>query len=54
MTYPDCNGEGFRIVCPDDMCRAVGECMHGDGEAFCYACEGEGEIHFDREVSEEE
>ena len=33
--------EGFVIVCPDDMCRAAGECIHGDGEALCPDCEGD-------------
>lgn len=42
---PDCNqcdGSGIRVVCPDDICRGRGECMHGDGEIICYVCKGDG------------
>ncbi len=35
-----CGGEGFIVICPDDMCRGAGECMHGDGEAPCPDCGG--------------
>ena len=35
-----CGGEGFIIVCCDDMCRGAGECMHGDGEIVCPDCHG--------------
>lgn len=35
-----CGGEGFIITCIDDMCRGAGECMHGDGESVCPACNG--------------
>jgi hypothetical protein len=35
-----CNGEGFIVVCIDDMCRGAGECMHGDGEIVCPECKG--------------
>lgn len=31
----ECGGEGFVVVCIDDMCRGVGECLHGDGERAC-------------------
>jgi hypothetical protein len=37
-----CGGEGFIVVCVDDMCRGAGECMHGDGEAPCPDCGGHG------------
>lgn len=47
MTCPDCHGEGFVVDCCDDMCVGAGECIHGDGEAVCETCEGEGEIHGD-------
>ena len=30
-----CNGDGFIVTCIDDICRGVGECMHGDGEEIC-------------------
>jgi len=36
-----CMGEGFIVVCIDDMCRGCGECMHGDGEIPCPDCGGE-------------
>jgi hypothetical protein len=35
-----CGGEGFIVVCIDDMCRGAGECMHGDGEIPCPQCGG--------------
>lgn len=35
-----CGGEGFIVVCIDDMCRGAGECMHGDGEIPCPTCGG--------------
>lgn len=35
-----CGGSGSIIICPDDMCRGVGECMHGDGEIPCPECGG--------------
>lgn len=42
--YPTCwkcGGEGFVVVCIDDMCRGAGECMHGDGEQICPVCKGD-------------
>jgi hypothetical protein len=42
VTCWNCGGEGFEIVCIDDMCRGAGECIHGDGEALCRECKGEG------------
>lgn len=36
-----CGGEGYIVVCIDDMCRGAGECFHGDGEIPCPDCEGE-------------
>jgi len=42
--YPDCqrcSNTGFILVCPDDMCRGLGECIHGDGEILCPDCKGE-------------
>ena len=35
-----CGGQGFIVVCIDDMCRGAGECMHGDGEIACPDCGG--------------
>ena len=37
----NCHGEGFIIVCCDDICHGQGYCMHGDGEDICPICEGE-------------
>lgn len=39
-----CGGEGFIVICIDDLCRGAGECMHGDGEIDCPECKGEGEL----------
>jgi len=32
---PRCQGAGVILICPDDICRGAGECMHGDGEIVC-------------------
>ena len=40
-----CNGRGYLIVCPDDMCHGMDECIHGDGEITCPECHGEGELY---------
>lgn len=37
-----CGGEGFMIVCCDDLCHGQGWCMHGDGHETCPTCKGEG------------
>jgi hypothetical protein len=37
-----CGGEGFEIICCDDLCHGVGYCIHGDGERTCRECHGEG------------
>lgn len=37
-----CLGEGFVVVCCDDLCQGAGHCMHGDGEDVCPECGGEG------------
>lgn len=48
--YPDedpcheCHGEGFVMVCIDDLCVGTGQCMHGDGEVVCPVCKGEGAV----------
>jgi hypothetical protein len=34
---PTCGGLG--VVCIDDMCRGIGECIHGDGA--CPTCFGD-------------
>ncbi len=35
-----CDGEGFILVCWDDICQGQGYCMHGDGEIICPECHG--------------
>ena len=36
-----CDSTGMILVCPDDMCRGLGYCIHGDGEIVCPVCKGE-------------
>lgn len=36
-----CDGSGTILICPDDMCRGAGECIHGDGEILCPSCNGD-------------
>ena len=43
-TCVECHGEGRVMVCWDDMCVGLGDCMHGDGWAVCRACGGSGFI----------
>ena len=33
-----CGGQGFTVVCVDDICRGLGYCIHGDGEEPCSEC----------------
>lgn len=42
VTCWKCGGDGFVVTCWDDLCRGQGHCMHGDGEAMCSECRGEG------------
>src|SRR6185436_19397071 len=42
MSECHCNGDGWIVVCVDDMCRGSGECIHGDGMALC-PCQYEGD-----------
>jgi len=35
-----CDNTGWIMICPDDMCRGAGECMHGDGMIVCPDCKG--------------
>jgi len=43
-TCPSCDGTGREVTCCDDICVALGECMHDDGEEDCSTCGGEGEV----------
>jgi hypothetical protein len=36
-----CGGNGFIVICIDDLRRGAGECMHGDGEILCPECKGD-------------
>ena len=38
-----CDGQGEIMVCIDDICHGLGECIHGDGYATCPNCKGSGE-----------
>lgn len=42
VTCWNCGGEGFVIVCCDDLCHGAGYCFHGDGHKQCRECHGEG------------
>lgn len=35
-----CDNSGFIVTCFDDICRGLGECIHGDGEDVCPDCGG--------------
>lgn len=37
-----CDGTGEVMVCADPICRADGNCVHGDGGKACPACECRG------------
>ena len=39
---PDFCNDGIIITCCDDMCVGQDHCIHGDGEAICPTCDGEG------------
>ena len=39
---PDFCNDGIIITCCDDMCAGQDHCIHGDGEAICPTCDGEG------------
>ena len=41
-TCQRCLGEGFEVICWDDLCANSDSCMHGDGEGVCPECEGAG------------
>lgn len=36
--------DGVVVTCPDDLCAASDECIHGDGYGACEECGGRGEI----------
>ena len=37
-----CGGEGTLVGCIDDICQALGYCIHGDGNLICDECNGDG------------
>jgi len=39
-----CGGTGELLICCDDICHGLGECIHGDGMAVCPDCKGSGEV----------
>ena len=41
---PDFCNDGIIITCCDDMCAGQDHCIHGDSEAICPTCKGEGEL----------
>lgn len=47
-----CDGSGWYVICIDDVCRGVGECIHGDGMAAC-PCEGLGASDSDEDDYDE-
>ena len=39
-----CSGEGLIVICVDDICHGIGECIHGEsGMANCRDCKGTGD-----------
>lgn len=54
MPYPEthtclrCHGDGWILICPDDLCHGAGYCIHGDGEMMCPECDGKG-FHYNDE-----
>ena len=39
-----CSGEGWIVICVDDICHGIGECFHGEsGMALCLDCDGTGD-----------
>jgi hypothetical protein len=40
----ECDGKGYKIVCPDDLCHGQDECIHGDEPVLCRACGGRNAI----------
>lgn len=38
-----CDGRGWKITCPDDLCHGEDECIHGDPPTPCWECNRNGE-----------
>lgn len=34
----ECDGRGWKVTCPDDMCHGRDECIHGDPPTPCRNC----------------
>ena len=49
----NCGGEGFIVVCIDDLCVGSGHCMHGDGEDICPECDGDGVLGGDDDYDDD-
>ena len=41
---PDCDGDGWVVVCIDDICRGLGYCIHGDGDRMCRCNDGQDRV----------
>lgn len=40
----ECGGRGWKIVCIDDLCHGMDECIHGDPPIPCSNCNPKGLI----------
>lgn len=40
----ECDGKGYFVDCPDDLCHGQDECIHGDAPRICRACNGRNAI----------
>lgn len=38
-----CDGRGWIVRCPDDLCHGQDECIHGDPPSPCWECNRNGE-----------
>ncbi len=41
MNCSTCNGDGYVVSCPDDICRGQGFCGHGARDPVCPECLGD-------------
>lgn len=40
----ECDGTGYFVDCPDDLCHGQEECIHCDPPRICRACNGRNAI----------